>query len=291
MTALDGGVALVGGTDRLTEAGSRRLRPGVTLSVLFLLALLVAVAFPSLLTHQHPLTINPTQTLLGPSWRHFLGTDASGRDQFSRVVYGARSSLSIGVAATGLGLAGAIVLGLLAGLGGRAVDVVVSRVLEVLFAFPALLLALLLVSILGASVSTLIFAVGLGSVPGYARMIRGQVIAVRHAPYVEAEAVLGHSRWRIVSRTIFPNAMRPLIVLATLGVGQSIVWASSLSFLGLGTAPPAPEWGAMLAAGRDFVSTAWWLEFWPGVMIVLFTLSTTAIGRYLQRRIEGKVAS
>jgi peptide/nickel transport system permease protein len=236
----------------------------------------------------NPLTVNPSQALLGPSLHHLFGTDPSGRDQFSRVVYGARTSLSIGLLATALGMSGAIVLGLLAGLGGRVTDFVISRVLEVLFAFPALLLALLLVSLMGASVTTLVLAVGLGSVPGYARMIRGQVMAVRKAPYVEAAAVFGHSRWQVISRTIFPNAMRPLIVLATLGVGQSIVWASSLSFLGLGAAPPAPEWGALLSAGRDYVSTAWWLEFFPGAVIVAFTLATTAIGRYLQRRIEGR---
>jgi peptide/nickel transport system permease protein len=122
-------------------------------------------------------------------------------------------------------------------------------------------------------------------------MIRGQVISVRDAPFVEAAAVLGHTRWRVITRTIFPNAMRPLVVLATLGVGQSIVFASSLSFLGLGTAPPAPEWGAMLSAGRDYVATAWWLEFFPGAVIVLFTLATTALGRHLQRHFEGKDAA
>jgi peptide/nickel transport system permease protein len=289
MTAVGSTIGLaLGPVEGVTTARTHRVRPGALISVLFLLVLAAAVAFPSVLSPYNPLTVNPARAFLGPSLHHLFGTDPSGRDQFSRVVYGARSSLSIGLLATALGMGGAIVLGLLAGLGGRATDFVISRVLEVLFAFPALLLALLLVSLLGASVTTLVFAVGLGSVPGYARMIRGQVMAVRNAPYVEAAAVFGHSRWQVISRTIFPNAMRPLIVLATLGVGQSIVWASTLSFLGLGAAPPAPEWGALLSAGRDYVSTAWWLEFFPGAVIVAFTLATTALGRYLQRRMEGR---
>jgi peptide/nickel transport system permease protein len=141
----------------------------------------------------------------------------------------------------------------------------------------------------GAGAGSLIIAVGIGSAPGYARMIRGQVIAVRHAPYIEAARILGQHPLRIMARNIFPNAMRPLLVLGTLGIGQSIIWASGLSFLGLGAAPPAPEWGAMLAAGRDFISNAWWLEFFPGAVIVGTALSATAIGRHLQRRLEGRL--
>ena len=256
--------------------------------MLFLLFLLAAVLDPSLLAHYQPLVVNPAKSLEAPSVAHIFGTDESGRDVFSRVIYGAAPSLSIGVAATALGILIAIVLGALAGLGGKVVDAVIGRFLEILFAFPSLLLALLFVTIFGASVTSLIISVGLGSAPGYARMVRGQVIAVKNSPYVEASYVLGHSGWRVLMRTILPNAMRPLLVLATLGIGQSIVWASSLSFLGLGSAPPAPEWGAMLADGREFISTAWWVELFPGAMIVLVTLATTSLGRYLQRRLEGR---
>jgi peptide/nickel transport system permease protein len=271
--------------------GRRRTpRPGLVLAWLMVAFLLVAVAFPGLIAKDAPLAVDPAKTLLGPSLDHLFGTDQSGRDVFSRVVYGARESLSIGVAATAVGLAIAIVLGFAAGLGGRWADVVVSRFLEVLFAFPSLLLALLFVAMFGAGVGSLIIAVGIGSAPGYARMIRGQVIAVRNAPYIEAARVLGHSPLKIMARNIFPNAMRPLLVLGTLGIGQSIVWASALSFLGLGAAPPAPEWGAMLAAGRDFISSAWWLEFFPGAVIVATALAATAIGRHLQRRLEGRLA-
>jgi peptide/nickel transport system permease protein len=268
---------------------ARGLSPGIVLAWLVVAFLVISVAWPGLIAKDAPLAINPAHTLQGPSLSHLFGTDQSGRDVFSRVVYGARESLSIGVAATAVGLAIAIVLGFAAGLAGRWADTVISRFLEVLFAFPSLLLALLFVAMFGAGVGSLIVAVGIGSAPGYARMIRGQVIAVRNAPYVEAAKVLGHPPLRIMASSIFPNAMRPLLVLGTLGIGQSIVWASALSFLGLGAAPPAPEWGAMLAAGRDFISSAWWLEFFPGAVIVATALAATALGRHLQRRLEGRL--
>ena len=135
----------------------------------------------------------------------------------------------------------------------------------------------------------LIVATGIGAAPGYARMVRGQVLAVRNAGYIEAARALGHPPLRIIRRQLLPNAMRPLIVTLTMGVGQAIVWASALSFLGLGAKPPAPEWGTMLSMGRDFVANAWWLTFFPGLFIVLTTLSTTVAGRYLQQRLEGRL--
>ena len=243
MNNFESSTALVGAgaaREARPRTAFRRLRVGPVLSVLFLLFLLTAVVAPSLLAHYQPLAVDPARSLEAPSLAHLFGTDESGRDVFSRVVYGAAPSLSIGVAATALGILVAVVLGALAGLGGRVIDAVIGRFLEILFAFPALLLALLFVTIFGASVTSLIISVGLGSAPGYARMVRGQVISVKNAPYVEASYVLGHPWWRILRRTILPNAMRPLLVLGTLGIGQAIVWASSLSFLGLGAAPPAP---------------------------------------------------
>jgi peptide/nickel transport system permease protein len=155
------------------------------------------------------------------------------------------------------------------------------------FAFPVLLLAVLLVSVVGPGVKTEIIAVGIGNAPGYARMIRGQVLLVKDAGYVESARALGHPYGKIVRRHIFPNAMRPLLVTITLGIGQAIVWASGMAFIGLGVAPPSPEWGALLDAGRDFITQAWWLEIMPGLAIVLVTLAITMLGRYLQQRLEG----
>ena len=266
---------------------ARSIRPGVALAGLVVAFFVVAMIVPSLLTSQDPYAVNLEQTLQAPSWAHIMGTDQSGRDLYARIVYGARESLLIGLGATALGMSVAILLGVLAGLGNKWVDGIISRGVEVMFAFPILLLALLFVAVFGPSVTTEIVAVGLGTAPGYARMVRGQVLAVRDSGYVEAARALGHPYASIVRRHIFPNAMRPLVVVMTLGVGQSIVWASGIAFLGLGVPPPSPEWGALLNAGRNYITQAWWLEVMPGVAIVLFSLSLTTLGRHLQQRLEG----
>jgi peptide/nickel transport system permease protein len=258
---------------------------------LFLFFLLVVVVAPGLVARDGPLSVNPNIAFTGPTLSHLFGTDDLGRDVFSRVLYGARESIVIGVAATAIGLAVGCTLGLAAGLGGRFLSGIANRVIEVLLAFPGLLLALLVVAISGAGATTVVIAVGLGAAPGYARLLRGQTLSIRNAEFVEAARALGHSRPAIVRRNVFPNAMRPLVVLGALGIGQSIIWASSLGFLGLGVVPPAPEWGAMLAEGRDFISQAWWLEVFPGAVIVATTLSTTAVGRHLQRMLEGRLRS
>lgn len=265
----------------------RTWRPGVVLAALVLLFFVVAAVAPSLLAHGTPTDIDLRSALQPPSADHLLGTDQNGRDLYTRVVHGARTSLLIGLGATALSTSIAVVLGVAAGLSGRVVDGVINRLLEVVFAFPVLLLALLFVTVFGASATTQIVAVGIGTAPGYARMIRGQVLAVRGSGYVEAAGALGHPYWAVVRRHILPNAMRPLVVVVTLGVGQSIVWASGLAFLGLGVAPPSPEWGALLDAGKNYVQKAWWLEVMPGLAIVAFALAVTTLGRALQARLEG----
>lgn len=264
-------------------------RPAVWIAGTYLALMLAWALAPSLFTSESPYDTDIEAPLQVPSWEHWFGTDASGRDIYTRVVYGTQSSLAIGVGATALALSVAIVFGLASGLGGRFTDGAISRFLEVVLALPGMLVALLFIAMLGPGAATQIVAVAIGSAAGYARMIRGQVLAVKDSGYVSAAIALGHPPHRIVGRHIFPNAMRPLVVLGTMGVGQSIVWASSLSFLGLGVAPPAPEWGAMLNAGRDFVSTAWWLEVFPGLAIVGCTLAVAVVGRYLQQRLEGRL--
>jgi peptide/nickel transport system permease protein len=273
----------------LRGRSGRTFRPTVLVAALFLALVMAWVAVPSAFTSGSPFDTNIEAALQGPSLDHWFGTDASGRDIYTRVVFGARSSLLIGVGATALALAAAIAFGFTAGLGGRVSDGAISRFLEVALALPGLLLALLFIAMFGPGVATEIVAVAIGSAAGYAWMVRGQVIAVKDSDYVSAARALGHEPRRIITQHVFPNAMRPLVVLATMGIGQSIVWASSLSFLGLGVAPPAPEWGAMLDAGRDFVSTAWWLELFPGLAIVACTLAVTVLGRYLQQRLEGRL--
>ena len=267
-----------------------RLPPGPALAVVVLAFFAAAALAPQLLTRGDPFAIDLGAVLQAPDWSHLFGTDQSGRDLYTRVVYGTRESLLIGLGATALAMVVAVLLGVSSGLGGRFLDGLISRGLEVLFAFPVLLLAMLFVTIYGPSVTTQVVAVGLGTAPGYARMIRGQVLAVRTSGYVEAAHALGHSRWTVLRRHVFPNAMRPLVAVLTLGVGQSIVWASGLAFLGLGVAPPSPEWGALLDAGRMFITRAWWLEVMPGLAIVAVALAATSLGNHLQKRLEGAPA-
>jgi peptide/nickel transport system permease protein len=264
---------------------------GVYLAALVIAFFALAAVFPHLLQPHNPFHIDLDATLEAPSSTHWLGTDQTGRDLFSRIIQGTGQSLSIGLGATALSLSLALLLGVTAGLSGGLVDSLISRFLDVLFSFPTLFLALLFVAVFGTTVTTLVIAVGVGTAPGYARMIRGQVLAVRGAGYVEAARALGHTPSRILHQHILPNAIRPLVVMLTLGVSQSIVWASGLAFLGLGVAPPSPEWGALLDAGRNYVTRAWWLEVMPGLAIVSFAISVTVIGRHLQDRLEGKVGA
>ncbi|MGD8196118.1 ABC transporter permease [Herbiconiux sp. P18] len=257
---------------------------GQWVSLVVLVVFVLAAVAPWLLAPGDPLAIDPAAAFGAPGWGHPFGTDESGRDIYTRVVHGAGASLVIGVAATAIGVGLAVVLGLLAALGGRVVDFGVSRLLEVLFAFPGLLLALLVITVYGPGVVTSTIAVGLATAPGYARIIRAQARSVAASPYVEAAVVLGRSRGRILLRHIVPNALAPVFVLVTLGVGQAIVWAAALSYLGLGAEPPAAEWGAMLFAGKNYLATAWWMTFFPGLVIVLVAVASTVLGRTLQRR-------
>ncbi|MGZ0211213.1 MAG: ABC transporter permease [Actinomycetales bacterium] len=266
--------------------GNRRVFSSVAVVIaLAVLALILTAALgPQLITTADPDAVAPAEAFQSPSLAHFFGTDESGRDVYTRVVFGAGNSLVIGVAATAVGLGLALFLGLLGGLGSRLGDFVSTRIVEVMFALPGLLLALVFIAIAGPGVVTSTVAVGLSTAPGYARIIRSQLRSVRNASYVEAATVLGHSRARIVWQHILPGALTPIFVLGTLGVGQAIVWASSLGFLGLGVAPPAAEWGAMLSSGRTYIDVAWWLTVFPGLAIVATAAAFTVLGRALNAR-------
>ena len=277
-----------------SRVARRRLPLGpaeLVAAALLLLVVAMAVA-PHLLAPADPLAVSPTDAFAGPSPAHPFGTDESGRGVWTRVVHGAGASLTIGLVATLIGTGLGVALGVLAGLGGRglvgrATDVGVSRVLEVLFALPGLLLALVVIAFTGPGAVPATIAVGLATAPGYARIVRSQVASVRRSPMVEAATVLGRRPGVVLLRHVLPNALAPVVVLATLGLGQAVVWASSLSYLGLGSPPPAPEWGAMLSAGRTYLAVAWWMTVFPGLAVVVTAASATVLGRGLARRGRG----
>ena len=272
-----------------TTATSRwQVRPGLTLAWSILALLLLAVAFPSWLSPIDPLAADARLAYLPPSSHFWLGTDENGRDVLSRLVHGARPSLYIGLAATLVGLGLGTLLGLVAGLAPGWLDNLLMRAVDVLLAFPDLLLALVIITLFGQGTSNLILAVGIASVPRYARLVRAQALTLRHAGFVEAAVTLGRKRSAVVLAHVLPNAVRPVLILACIGLGGAITAAAALSFLGFGAPPPAPEWGAMMAVARNFMANAPWLMAWPALAITLTVISITVIGRDWLRRSEGR---
>ncbi|SEG87502.1 peptide/nickel transport system permease protein [Actinacidiphila yanglinensis] len=253
-------------------------------ALLFLALLVVAAAAPGLFTGAAPNATHPLQALRPPGAGHWFGTDQLGRDLYTRVVYGTRLSLLLGAGSTALSVLAGAALGLTAGLGGRVADQVLMRLADVLLALPPILLALLAVAVLGSGTVNVALAIAAAFAPGYARIVRAETLVVRRSGYVEAATTLGLSRAALIRRHVVPNALGPLLVLATVGFGSSLIAASGLSFLGLGPQPPTAEWGAMLDQGRDFLQTAWWLGIFPGAAITLTALVVNIVGRQAQAR-------
>ncbi|HUR00976.1 MAG TPA: ABC transporter permease [Nonomuraea sp.] len=263
-------------------------RPGVYLAAAVLVLLVLAALAPHLFTAQDPLAVDSARTLKPPGAGHLLGTDENGRDVFSRIVYGTRTSLLLGFGAIAIALAFGGLLGLAAGLGNRLVENVIMRISDIGLAFPELLLALVVITVAGGGTSNALLAIGVAGIPGYARLVRAQTLTIRRSSYVEAAHALGLSAPRVVFRHVLPNAVKPVLILATIGVGSALVAGSALSFLGLGTPPPEPEWGSMLSTARNFISRAWWYGVFPGAAITLTVISVTVVGRALRLRSEGK---
>jgi peptide/nickel transport system permease protein len=279
-----------GPAKRRSRAWLANTPPTVLLASTYLLVLVVAAAVPGLLAPHNPLIISTEPPFIHPfhSWTYLLGTDQDGRDMLSRIIYGARPSLEMGLGATAMGVAGGTTLGVVAGLAGGFVESVIMRVIDVVLAIPALLLALVVIALMGTGTTDALCAVGVASVPAYARMIRAQTHVVRKTAYVEAATALGARRVAVIWRHVVPNAIKPVLVLATLGVGTAIGYGASLSFLGLGTQPPAAEWGSMLANGIQYINNDWVMVLIPGLAVTMTVLTVTVFGRDLRRRSEGR---
>ncbi|HEY8720837.1 ABC transporter permease [Pengzhenrongella sp.] len=265
----------------LDAAAAIARRPALVLAAVWLLAVVLAAIAPTVLAGGDPLAGVPADKLAPPSPGHLFGTDQLGRDLLTRVVHGTGLTLRGAVVAVALGLTLGSLVGLVSGSAGGRVDDVIMRGVDVLLAIPSLLLSLAIITALGFGTVNVAIAVGLASVASIARVMRSEVLRVRGSAYVEAAHAYGGRPLSVLLRHVLPNAAGPVVALAALELGTAILAISSLSFLGFGEPPPAPEWGALVAGGRDYLATAWWLTTLPGVTIALSVLAANHVARAL----------
>ncbi|SFA84718.1 peptide/nickel transport system permease protein [Lentibacillus halodurans] len=272
---------------RLVEIAKSLLKNKLSVIGLIIIALIVFTAiFSPFITSHGPYEQNLESTELAiGSEGHFLGTDNYGRDMWSRIVHGAVISLLVGLCSVGLGLIGGIILGLLAGY-YRKLDGIIMRIVDLLFAFPGILLAMLIIAMLGTSLVNVVIAISIWSIPGCARIVRGSVLSVKKQEYILAMKSIGASDWRILFKHILPNCTAPLIVFGTMRMATAILSTSALSYLGLGAQPPTAEWGAMIAAGQDFMWEAPHLAIIPGIAIMLTVFAFNVVGDGLRDALD-----
>jgi peptide/nickel transport system permease protein len=254
--------------------------------LLYLVALLAPIIAPHDPIAQHDIA---RTAYLSPQVGNWLGTDRFGRDVLSRIIYGARISLSIGFIATLISITIGTLLGALAGYFGGKVDTLIMRFTDMVLAFPRLVLLIMIVALFGPSITMIILVLGLTQWPGTTRIVRGDVLSLREREFIHAAQALGMGRARIIGRHLVPNVMAPVIVAATLGIGNTIVMEAGLAFLGLGVQPPTPTWGSMVAEGRDNLLGAWWVATFPGLVIVLVVLAFNLVGDGLRDALDPRL--
>lgn len=251
---------------------------------------LLLTALPFLFTSHDPIGKDLAQRLMGPSMTHWFGTDDLGRDVFARVVYGARISLMVGLISVGIALVIGSLVGVTAGYFGGKLGEFLMRGIDILLAFPSILLAILIVAILGPGLINAMIAIGIVNVPIYARLLRSTTLQLRSQEFIEAAHSVGAGDWYIIFKHILPNCLSPLIVQVTLGIGAAISETAGLSFLGLGAQPPTPEWGTMLAQAKDFIRTAPWTLMFPGLAITLVVVAFNLMGDGLRDMLDPRTA-
>lgn len=256
-------------------------------AILFLLTLIAALA--PYIAPFDPVELNLAERLLSPSARHLMGTDSVGRDLLSRVIYGTRVSLMIAIVVVVIEVLVGVLVGTAAGYLGRTVDEVLMRLVDILMAFPSIILALVIVGLLGAAIMNLIIALTCVGWVRYARVVRGSILSVKKETFIESARAIGCGKLRIAFRHILPNIISPVIVLATLNMGTIIISIAGLSFLGLGVQPPIPEWGIMLSEGKPFMESAPHLMIFPGLMIMVTVLAFNFLGDGLRDVLDARI--
>lgn len=245
---------------------------------LLLLVLAFIAIFGPFIAPNDPILVNTPERFTSPNATYWFGTDEFGRDIFSRILYGGRIAVQIGIVSVVVAFVGGIVLGLISGYYGGIVDTVLSRILEIWMSFPDILFVIAVVAILGPSLNTVILSLGFLSIPAYARIVRGSVLSARQEVYVEAARSVGVGNGRIMMRHILPNVVAPLIILSSMRFGGALLTGAGLSFIGLGAQPPSPEWGAILSTGRMYMYQAPWITIFPGMAIAVFVLGVNMLG-------------
>ena len=264
--------------------------PTLALGSAVLLAWFVVATFARYVAPHDPL-VSVAGARLAPSLEHWFGTDRLGRDVLSRVIFGARVSLVLGFISVAIGSVVGTALGLASGYYRGVVDTVLMRAVDAMLALPGILLALVVIAALGPDITNAMIAVGVSTIPRYARLVRVTVLSLRDQPYIDAARLLGMRDIKIILRHILPNAAVPLLVLSTLEFGNAISVGAGLSFLGLGAQAPSPEWGLMAAVGRDVLGRAWWISTFPGVAIFTVVMATNLLGDSLQRILDPRLRS
>lgn len=269
----------------------RRLRrnPGSMLGLALLLFVIATAILAPVITRFDPVEIVASERLKPPDPTYWFGTDAFGRDIYTRIVYGGRISLLVGIISVGIASLLGVTGGMLAGYFGGWTDSVIMRAADLTLAFPGILLALVVIAILGPSLFNAMIAVGIAAAPTYARVARAMVLKVKSEPFIEAAICAGNPPGRVLLRHILPNILGSLVVVATLGVAGAIIAGAALSFLGLGAKPPTPEWGLILSEGRGYLRHAWWITTFPGLAIMLTVLSVNLLGDGLRDALEPRM--
>jgi peptide/nickel transport system permease protein len=286
--SLDDDVGLA--EERPATRAWRRLkqRKSAMFGLFVICGLILLAVFAPLIAPYDPAQQSWTLVRKPSSWAHWFGTDESGRDLLSRVIYGARASLLAGVVSVSIALTAGVPIGLLAGYRGGWIDAIISRITDAMLACPNLILAIALAAFLGPSLTNAMIAIGVTATPVFVRLTRGQVLSVKVEDYVEAARAVGNPAWRIAVRHILPNILPSLLVQATLAIAAAIIAEASLSFLGLGQQPPAPSWGSMLNTAQRFLTNAPWMAVWPGLAIFLSVLSFNLLGDGLRDALDPK---